>query len=88
MCATITTAEVLSSSITQIFIPSLSFLSQVRGAKSDVDSVWPVRGFDLSVGGGGRVARVVVGGGRDLLVLQIQSCWQLFTALPLCSEYF
>ena len=67
----ITTAEVLSSSITQIFIPSLFFISQVRGARSDVDCVWPVRGFDLSVGGGGRVARVVVGRGRDLLVIQI-----------------
>ena len=67
----ITTAEVLSSSITLIFIPSLFFISQVRGARSDVDCVWPVRGFDLSVGGGGRVARVVVGRGRDLLVIQI-----------------
>ena len=75
----ITSAEVLSSSITQIFIPSLSFISQVRGARSDVDCVWPVRGFDLSVGGGGRVTRVVVGRGRDLLVFQIQSYWQLFT---------
>ena len=62
----------LRRSVTQIHNLSLSCYHKF--VESDVHGVGPLGWFDLPVGGGGCVDRVVVGGGCDLLTYRIQSC--------------